>query len=384
MELKQTFHNVYQQQPERLYYSPGRVNIIGEHIDYNGGLVFPAAISIGTYAAISYRNDQTIRFYSSNFMEQGIVSVSLSDLSYQEAHGWVNYAKGIIQTLIKRGYQIEHGLDVLIEGNLPPASGLSSSASLEVLIGYVFSDVFNLNLTRENIALIGQEVENHYMGLHCGIMDQLIIAKGIEGKALIMNTHTLETHAVNATFKGYTWVIMNTNYKRKNTDSKYNERVKECQTVLNQIQTIQPVKTLCEITPDQLDSLKSWIKDDVLLKRFKHVVTEQARVIEAEKRMANNDAIGFAALLNASHISLKDDYEVTGLHLDVLVEGALKAGAIGARVTGAGFGGCAIALVPNDIMGSFEFLVSQIYTDKTELVPTFYDVIFTDGVKRIE
>lgn len=384
MEIKQAFNQVYQQQPERIYYSPGRVNIIGEHIDYNGGWVFPAAISIGTYAAVSTRNDQLIRLYSSNFKEQGMVPVSLSDLSYQESHGWVNYAKGIIQTLIKRGYHIEHGLDIVIEGNLPPASGLSSSASLEVLIGYLFSDVYNLNLTRENIALIGQEVENHYMGLHCGIMDQLIIAKGVEGKALIMNTHTLETHAVNATFKGYTWVIMNTNYKRKNTDSKYNERVAECQTILKRVQAVQPVKTLCEITPEQFNSSKSLIKDAVLLKRFSHVVSEQARVLDAEKRMINNDAIGFAALLNASHASLKDDYEVTGLHLDVLVEGALKAGAIGARVTGAGFGGCAIALVPNEIMGSFESLVKQIYTDKTGLIPTFYDVIFTDGVKRIE
>lgn len=384
MELKHTFEQTYQSKPERLYYSPGRVNLIGEHIDYNGGLVFPAAISIGTYAAIRKRTDTLIRFYSSNFKEQGLVVVSLSDLSYRAEHGWVNYAKGIVQTLIQRGCVIPHGLDILVEGNLPPASGLSSSASLEVLIGYIFSDIFNLQLSRETLALIGQDVENNYMGMHCGIMDQLIIAKGVAGQALIMNTKTLNTKAVNATFDGYTWVIMNTNYKRKNTDSKYNERVAECQAVLKRIQTKTKVETLCEITPSQFESLQYLIEDPVLVKRFKHVVTEQARVIEAEQRMAIGDAKSFGLLLNASHTSLRLDYEVTGLHLDVLVEGALQAGAIGARVTGAGFGGCAIALVPNPSLSQFEGIVQSHYFEKTGLIPAFYDVIFTDGVKRIE
>ncbi|MCU0104869.1 galactokinase [Acholeplasma vituli] len=384
MELKPVFEQVYQTKPERLYYSPGRVNLIGEHIDYNGGLVFPAAISIGTYAAIRERNDHTIRFYSSNFSDQGIVTVTLDDLAYHPGHGWVNYAKGIIDTLLKRGYHIPHGLDILIEGNLPPTSGLSSSASLEVLVGYVFSDVFDLEISRETIALIGQEVENNYMGMHCGIMDQLIIAKGLANQALIMNTKTLATKPVNASFDGYTWVIMNTNYKRKNTDSKYNERVAECQAVLKRVQTHVTVETLCEITPLQFESLQYLIEDPILVKRFKHVVTEQARVIEAEKRMAEMDAKGFGALLNASHASLKNDYEVTGLHLDVLVEGAIKAGAIGSRVTGAGFGGCAIALVPNPSLKQFETLVKAHYIEKTGLTPAFYDVLFTDGVKRIE
>jgi galactokinase len=384
MELKQTFEQTYQTKPERLYYSPGRVNLIGEHIDYNGGLVFPAAISIGTYAAIRRRNDQTIRFYSTNFKDQGMVECQLSDLSYQSLHGWVNYAKGIIQTLIDRGHKITQGLDILVEGNLPPASGLSSSASLEVLIGYILSDVFDLGISREDLALIGQYVENNYMGMHCGIMDQLIIAKGVSNQALIMNTKTLETKPVNATFEGYTWVIMNTNYKRKNTDSKYNERVAECQAVLKRVQTKIHVQTLCEITPKQFESLQYLIEDPILVKRFKHVVTEQARVIEAEQRMAHLDALGFGVLLNESHTSLRYDYEVTGLHLDVLVEGAMLAGAIGSRVTGAGFGGCAIALVPNNKMKHFESLVQTHYIQNTGLIPAFYDVIFTDGVKRIE
>lgn len=384
MELKQQFKQCYNLLPERFYYSPGRVNLIGEHIDYNGGLVFPAAISIGTYAAIRQRNDQKVRFFSNNFKEQGIVTVELNDLKYDANHGWVNYAKGIIQTLIKRGYNIPFGLDICVEGNLPPASGLSSSASLEVLIGYIFNDVFTLNLSRESIALIGQQVENDYMGMHCGIMDQLIIAKGVKNKALIMNTKTLETKAVNARFNGYTWVIMNTNYKRKNTDSKYNERVKECQTVLNHIKTKKPVETLCEITPLEFEILKILIQEPILVKRFKHVVTEQARVIEAEKAMADGDALAFAKLLNASHESLKHDYEVTGPHLDALVEGAYLAGAIGARVTGAGFGGCSIALVPNEKLVTFESIVKTYYVNKTGIEPGFYDVEFVDGVKSYE
>lgn len=384
MDLKTAFLKHYGYQPKHLYYSPGRVNLIGEHIDYNGGLVFPAAISIGTYAAVCQRTDQTIRFYSSNFASLGTISVNLNDLSYQESDGWTNYAKGIFQYILKQGYQIPFGMDFLIEGTLPPASGLSSSASLEVLIGYVISDLYNLGISREDIALIGQAIENNYMGMHCGIMDQLIIAKGINQKALIMDTKTRKTTAVNATFESYTWVIMNTNYKRKNTDSKYNERVKECQTVLKRIQPLVKVETLCEIKPEALNLLKEAIHDEILYKRFRHVVTEQARVVEAKNCMAKHDAIGFGKLLNASHESLKNDYEVTGIHLDALVNGAHLAGAIGARVTGAGFGGCAIALVPNERIFQFESLVKDYYKKQTGLEATFYDVVFVDGVKRLE
>lgn len=384
MDLKNQFMSIFQHTPERLYYSPGRVNLIGEHIDYNGGLVFPAAISIGTYAAIGMRQDDSYCFYSTNFNEQGVVTVSLSDLAHDVEHGWVNYAKGIMKWLNDYGYVLTHGLNILVEGNLPPASGLSSSASLEVLIAFILNDVFEFKLSLEQIALIGQSVENNYMGLHCGIMDQLIIAKGVSGKALLMNTSTLETTPVNATFTGYTWVIMNTNYQRKNTDSKYNERVFECQSALKAIQTVMNVQNLCEIKPIELDSLVSVVSSDRLFKRLRHVVTEQNRVEQAAVYMASQNAVAFGELLNQSHDSLKADYEVTGPHLDALVAGARLAGAIGARVTGAGFGGCAIALVPNTQLETFENLVSNYYQSKTQLTPGFYPVHFMNGVIRIE
>lgn len=384
MDLKAQFMAVFQNTPDKLYYSPGRVNLIGEHIDYNGGLVFPAAISIGTYASVAARQDTVFRFYSTNFKEQGVVTVSIHNLEFDAHHGWVNYAKGIMKWLINQGYRLSHGLDILVEGNLPPASGLSSSASLEVLIAFLLNDCFHFELSLEQIALIGQAVENDYMGLHCGIMDQLIIAKGISGKALLMNTRTLETNPVNAQFEGYTWVIMNTHYKRKNTDSKYNERVFECQSALKAIQTVKDIEYLCEIKPTELNSLVNVVSSDILYKRLKHVVTEQNRVEQAAIYMAEQNAVAFGELLNQSHASLQHDYEVTGPHLDALVTGARRAGAIGARVTGAGFGGCAIALVPNTDIETFEASVSAYYQAQTQLTPGFYPVHFMNGVMRIE
>lgn len=384
MDLKAHFMTVFQNTPERVYYSPGRVNLIGEHIDYNGGLVFPAAISIGTYAAIGARQDGLYRFYSTNFKEQGIVTVSIHDLNFDANHGWVNYAKGIMKWLYNQGYPLTQGLDILVEGNLPPASGLSSSASLEVLVAFLLNDFNQFGLSLEQIALIGQAVENDYMGLHCGIMDQLIIAKGVSSKALLMNTRTLETTPVNATFEGYTWVIMNTHYKRKNTDSKYNERVFECQSALKMIQTIKDIQYLCEIKPTELDSFAEVVASDILYKRLKHVVTEQDRVEQAAIYLAKQNAVAFGELLNQSHASLQHDYEVTGPHLDALVTGARLAGAIGARVTGAGFGGCAIALVPNTHIQTFESSVSAYYQAQTQLIPGFYPVHFMNGVMRIE
>lgn len=384
MDLKKRFYDCYHSEALRTYFSPGRINIIGEHIDYNGGLVFPAAISIGTYGAVKPRTDQNFRFYSNNFKELGIVTVFLNDLTYKESDGWTNYVKGILKWLIDHHYTFSHGLDVIVDGDMPAASGLSSSASLEVLFGFILNDIFQFGLSRTQIALMGQAVENHYLGLHTGIMDQLIIANGIDGKALLMNTETLEMTPVNATFDGFTWVIINTNYKRKNTDSKYNERVSECQSIIKAIKDVRPLKNLCEILPSELDKLKPLLASEILYRRLKHVVTEQSRVVLAQEKMNQQDALAFGELLNASHTSLQHDYEVTGIHLDTLVEGARLAGAIGARVTGAGFGGCAIALVPNDKMPTFENLVRDYYMHHTQLIPSFYAVHFKSGVMRLE
>lgn len=382
MEIKSYFQNTFDIMPERIYFSPGRLNLIGEHIDYNGGLVFPAAIDMGIYAAVRINKDLTVKLSSMNYPGNGIVELNMEDLIYKEEHGWTNYAKGVILYFKKKGYEFDHGFDIAIGGTLPTASGLSSSASLLVLMVYIICDLFDIELSRTEMALIAQDVENNYMGMHCGIMDQLIIAKGVSKKALLMNTATLETNAVDADFKGYTWVIMNTNYQRKTTDSKYNERVAECKKGLNYIRKVKKINYLCDLSMSEFKKLQKSIPDEIILRRVRHVVSEQKRVIDAKKAMEMHNAIEFGKLLNESHQSLMEDYEVTGLHLDTLVHAALLAGAVGARVTGAGFGGCAIALVPSERVIDFMRIVGIKYLGITQIKADFYTVQFVDGVKR--
>ncbi len=383
--LAEAFDQVYHHQDMiRVFFSPGRINIIGEHIDYNGGLVFPAAISIGTYGVVRPRHDQIIRLYSHNFIDQGVITVDLFNMEYDAKHGWANYAKGILNLLIKKGYKLSYGFDLYVEGNLPTASGLSSSASLEVLVSFIANELYDLKLSRIEMALLSQEVENNYMGMHCGIMDQLIIACGIKDKAILMNTATLEMEASNANFSNYQWIIMSTNYQRKTTDSKYNERVSECNQSLSILKEKYPIQYLCQLNIDDLPNIRRLIDDDVLYRRVKHVVTEQNRTLRSKEMMAHGDVLGFAKLLNASHQSLKDDYEVTGVHLDTLVEAALNHGAIGARVTGAGFGGCAIALVEDGNVENLKKQVRQIYKEKTGLDAQFYEVSFENGVHEVK
>jgi galactokinase len=380
--LKEKFYKIYGYLTidAKAYFSPGRVNLIGEHIDYNGGLVFPAAISLGTYGVLIQRNDLTFRFFSLNFVEDGIIEVGIDQLDYDETHHWANYAKGIIAELKSRNFSISYGFDLLVYGTLPTASGLSSSASLELLVAWICNDLYQLKLSREYLALLSQHVENHYMGMHCGIMDQLIIAKGVKNRALLMNTATLETIDVPATFDTHSWVIMNTNYKRKTTESKYNERRKECDDALSIIKKYKNINHLCELKENELNELKTHFKDEKIYNRAMHAVTEQMRTIQAQSAMENNDPLLFATLLNASHESLKLNYEVTGIHLDTIVSLAHKFGAIGARVTGAGFGGCAIALVPNHILEEFDQLVGTKYLEQTGLKAEFYHVTFENGV----
>lgn len=365
------------------YFSPGRVNLIGEHIDYNGGLVFPAAIHLGTYGVFSLREDTLFRFFSMNFSNEGLIKVSLEDLDYRKEHGWANYVKGIILEFKNRGFQLNCGFDLLIYGTLPTASGLSSSASIELLISYAINELFQLKLSRQYLALLSQHVENHYMGMHCGIMDQLVIAEGKKNRALLMNTATLEINDVPARFSGYEWVIMNTNYPRKTTDSKYNERRHECHLGLKIVQKHYPVHYLCDLTSTQLEQIKHTFLNETIYRRVRHAVTEQERTLASKNAMEKQDACAFAKLLDLSHESLKTDYEVTGFHLDTLVEAAKSIGAIGARVTGAGFGGCAIALVPEEKVKDFSYLVGQIYQEKTGLKADFYFVTFENGVHAI-
>ena len=380
--LKDKFHKIYAYLTDntKTYFSPGRVNLIGEHIDYNGGLVFPAAIDLGTYGVVNPRTDRVFRLYSLNFSEDGIIEVDLDHLLYDKKHNWANYVKGIVYELLNRKFKIEHGFDLLVHGTLPTASGLSSSASLELLTSWICNEMYQLNLSREYLALLSQHVENNYMGMHCGIMDQLVIAKGAKHRALLMNTATLETTAVPANFDGYEWVIMNTNYPRKTTDSKYNERRRECDIALSIIRNHKKIDYLCELSEEELNGFKSDFNDLKIFNRAYHAVTEQQRTLQSKIAMENNQPHVFADLLNASHESLKNNYEVTGFQLDAIVSSARQFGAIGARVTGAGFGGCAIALVPKKEVEQFHKLVGQNYFNQTGLKASFYDVTFVNGV----
>ncbi len=382
---KHEFHHIFGNREDiKVYFSPGRINLIGEHIDYNGGFVFPAAISLGTYGVVIKREDRKIRLYSKNFKVQGIIECNLDQLAYVKDHGWANYAKGIIDYFIQKNYNISFGFDLFVSGNLPTASGLSSSASLEVLVSYIANDLYQLGLNRDEIALVSQSVENNYMGMRCGIMDQLVIARGVKNKALFMNTATLKIQEKNATFDGYQWVVMNTKYQRKTTDSKYNERRNECEQALYLIQAQYDINYLCDLKVKDLSKIKELVTDELLYRRAKHVITEQDRTIRSKIALEKGDALLFAKLLNQSHESLKTDYEVTGVHLDVLCKAARSHGAIGARVTGAGFGGCAIALVENSKLESMKQSVHQIYLEKTGLDAEFYNVTFEDGVHEVK
>lgn len=382
--MKDIFDQIFDTHKDtRVFFSPGRVNLIGEHIDYNGGHVFPAAINLGTYGMVAPREDDRFRFYSTGFSGQGVVERTRDDLVFREEDGWANYAKGILSALIQEGHVLTHGFDLLVTGDLPKASGLSSSASLEVLVAYIANIMYDLGLSRQAIALLAQAVENDYMGMHCGIMDQLIIASGQKDMALLMNTATLETKAVPARFKGFQWVIMDTRYPRKTTESKYNERRRECEAALRTIQAVKPVNHLCELDPNTFHDIQHVIKDPILLKRARHAVFEEARTLAAQEALERQDAIAFGKLLDASHLSLKEDYEVTGFHLDTLVAAARQHGAIGARVTGAGFGGCAIALVSDQALPDFQDKVGYDYHDITGLKAAFYQVTFEDGVGEI-
>ncbi len=311
------------------------------------------------------------------------MTLTLDDLSYDPSHGWANYVKGVLHTLIKHGFPIDRGLDLMIDGNLPTASGLSSSASLEVLVGQIASNLFDLGLSKERIAVLAQEAENDYMGMHCGIMDQLSIAAGKEGYAMMMDTKTRQISYLPAVFEGYRFVIMNTHYQRKTTESKYNERREESMAALKVLKQVIKIDDLCQLSLDEFEAHKTLFKDPLIYRRAHHAVSEQDRVLKAKDALASEDAIMFGALLNQSHQSLKDDYDVTGLHLDVLTDAARTFGAVGARVTGAGFGGCAIALVPETLSDTFETNVNHIYEKKTGLKASFYPVTFTDGVREI-
>ena len=367
------------------YFSPGRINLIGEHTDYNGGYVFPAAISIGTYGVARKRSDRIVKVYSLNFEAVGVLTFSLDEplVNTPEAN-WANFVKGYILKLREAGYDIETGFELVIEGTIPNGSGLSSSASLELLVGRVLNDLFDLSLDTLTLVKLGQKVENEFIGVNSGIMDQFAIGFGKSGQAILLDTNTLAYELVPADFGDYKIVIMNTNKRRELADSKYNERRAECETALARLQTELDISALGQLTPAEFETHKVLIGDAVLEKRAKHAVYENERTKLAKAALAKGDLVAFGQLLNASHASLKDDYEVTGLELDTLAETAQHLpGVLGARMTGAGFGGCGIALVKSPEIPDFIDKLSAIYLEKIGYPASFYVATIAEGARKL-
>ncbi len=369
----------------RFYFSPGRVNLIGEHTDYNGGHVFPCALTIGTYGVARKRGDRIIRLYSENFSKMGVIETSLDDLVYRENAGWTNYPKGIVWTFQEKGYPVETGFDMLMYGNIPNGSGLSSSASVELLMGIILKDLLGYeDLTMINLALMGQYGENNFNGMNCGIMDQFAIAMGKKDHAIFLDTQNLQYEYAPIRMDGYKIVIAASNKKRRLTDSKYNERRAECEKALKDIQSVKMIHALGELTEEGFEQIKDAVKDPVCRKRAKHAVYENQRTIKAVKALRNNDLETFGKLMNASHVSLRDDYEVTGKELDTLVEAAWKQeGVIGSRMTGAGFGGCTVSIVKEEAVDAFIKNVGEIYEKEIGYGADFYVVEIGDGTRRI-
>lgn len=389
--LKTKFNEIFGYSDNtRIFFAPGRVNLIGEHTDYNGGHVFPCALSIGTYAIIRLNNSNKIRFYSMNFDDVGIIETEINKIEYNINHQWANYPKAMMWALEYNGYKITKGFDVMYYGTIPNSSGLSSSASIEVLTGYMLKEMFGFDFDNIKLALMAQYAENEYIGVKCGIMDQFAIAMGKKNNAIFLDTNTLSYDYVPLELEDYKIIIMNSNKKRGLGDSKYNERRSECEKALEYLKKVKDIEYLGELSVDEFEKIKAVIKEDEnaenLMKRAKHAVYENIRTVRTLEALNNKDIKEieklnlFGTLMVESHSSLKEDYEVTGIELDILVESALKCeGVLGARMTGAGFGGCAIGLVHKDCVDKFIEKVGDEYKNKIGYKADFYVVETGDG-----
>ena len=365
----------------RSYFAPGRVNLIGEHTDYNGGHVFPCALTIGTYAIVRKREDRNFRFYSTNFESLGVIEASLDNLKYDKALDWTNYPLGVVWAFIEKGYPVDCGFDMLLFGNIPNGSGLSSSASVEVVTGVALRDLFGYDdISMIDIALFGQYSENNFNGVNCGIMDQFAIAMGKKDQAIFLDTSDLSYTYAPIKLADEKIVIACSNKKRGLGDSKYNERRAECEEALAELQTKLDIKALGELSEEEFEANKDLIKSEVRQRRAKHAVYENQRTLKAVDALKAGNLEEFGKLMNASHVSLRDDYEVTGIELDALVENAWEQeGVIGSRMTGAGFGGCTVSIVKTDCVDKFIENVGKAYLEKIGYAADFYVVEIGDG-----
>jgi len=381
--LTEKFFEKYGNRTEKpvLFFSPGRVNLIGEHTDYNGGYVFPCALNYGTYLLVRKRKDNILKFSTINFNDDS--EAILNGLFVNTGKKWINYPLGVINQFIKKGVKLS-GLEFLYYGDVPNGAGLSSSASLEMVTAVALNEYFNAAISTLDLVKMSQKAENEFVGMNCGIMDQFAVGFGKKDHAIFLNCDTLDYESVPVILTDYTLIITNTNKRRGLTDSKYNERRGECDKAVELLQLYKPIRNLSELNTGEIDLLEKYIEDPVIRKRAMHVVSENGRVLEAVKVLKDNNIIRFGELMNQSHDSLKDNYEVTGPELDALVyEGRKLPGVIGTRMTGAGFGGCTISIVRKDNSANFMNVLSAAYQKKTGLVADFYQPEIGPGAGKV-
>ncbi|WP_278638845.1 galactokinase [Capnocytophaga sputigena] len=382
--LEQKFQEVFGAPAEKQFFAPGRVNLIGEHTDYNGGNVFPCAIDKGTYGLVKKRNDRRFRMYSENFADLGVMEFTLDELTNDKKHDWANYPKGVIKMFLEAGQKIDSGFDIFFSGNIPNGAGLSSSASIEMLTAIVLKDLFNLSIDPVEMAQLGKKTENLFIGVNSGIMDQFAVAMGKKDNAILLDCNTLKYDYVPVVLKDEVIVIANTNKRRGLADSKYNERRAECDEALAELQTKLPIKALGELSIEQFEANKDLIKSPIRQKRAKHAVYENQRTLKAQKELSAGNLAEFGKLMNQSHISLRDDYEVTGVELDTLAALAWEQpGVVGSRMTGAGFGGCTVSIVKKDKVDDFIKNVGEAYKNKIGYAADFYIASVSDGAKKL-
>ena len=385
-ELLKTFKEKFGARGDiREYFAPGRVNLIGEHTDYNGGHVFPCALTLGTYGVARKRKDNKLRFYSMNMEKRGVMYSTINKLVPERGAGWTNYPKGVMWAFAERGMRMDCGLDLMIWGNIPSGSGLSSSAALEVLTGLILKDMYGFDVSMTDIALIGQYSENNFNGCNCGIMDQFTSAMGKKDHAVFLDTNTLEYEYAPVVLEDAQIVIVNSKVKHSLVNSAYNDRRNDCEEALRELQTVVDIKALGELTEEQFEEYKSAIKSDVRMRRAKHAVYENQRTIKAVAALKAGDIETFGKLMNETHVSLRDDYEVSCEEVDVLVDIAWATkGVLGSRITGGGFGGCTVNIVKNNAVDAFVEKIKKEYPEKTGHDAEIYFASIGEGARKLD
>ncbi len=389
-KLKSEFSSLYRESPERVFFAPGRVNLIGEHTDYNGGHVFPCALTLGTYAAVAPRNDRQVRFASLNmnrgsFRDLSFKEFSIDDFTRSDSMQWTDYPRGVIWAICQAGFSFAHGMDVMYYGNIPSGSGLSSSASLEVLTALAIREVYGFEkISQVELALFGQKAENEFVGMNCGIMDQFASAMGKENHAIFLDTDNLTYTYAPLELDNKSIVITNSNVKHQLASSAYNIRRSECEKALKRLRAVRDIGSLCELTPAQFEELRYAISDPVAEKRAKHAITENQRTIDAVEALNKHDIAAFGKLMNESHISIRDDFEASCPETDYLAELAWNVrGVSGSRITGGGYGGCTVSIVENDSIEAFQKTLYEKYLEKFSLKAEFYTVKPGEGAREL-